>query len=92
MTTEQFLQRHGAEWYQFRRSEAFPSLLEILRSFDPARTMPAVHADSATEHAQHLLGRIAGFNLAVNILETAIVFEPEVKEPEVTYQSEDENQ
>lgn len=88
MTPEQFLQRHGTDWNAIRRSELFPALVETLRSFDPSRAMPAVEASSATEHAQHLLGRIAGFNLAVNTLESGIAFAEPPQEPTESYQDE----
>ncbi len=85
MTKEQFLQLHGSDWANIRRSALYADLLATLRGYDPARLMPGVEATSATEHAPHLLGRIAGFNLAVNLLESGIVFEEIAEEPEATY-------
>ena len=90
MTKDQFLNRYGPAWNELRRSELFSALLETLRDSDPARSMPAVMAQSATEHAQHLLGRIAGFNLAVNLLENGIIVEDAEQEPEPAYIPEDE--
>ena len=74
MTAETFLKRHGEQWSAFRRDPMYPDLVELLRSFDPARQMDKVTAKDATENSEHLLGRIAGFNLAINaftILEPA---------------------
>lgn len=73
MTNEAFLKFHGQQWAELRRGQIFTDLLATLRSSDPARATPGVAAGDATANAQNLLGRIAGFNLAVNLLESGIV-------------------
>lgn len=87
MTAEVFLKRHGEQWLVIKHDPLYRDLVEYLRSGDPARMMPDVEAQSATEHAQHLLGRIAGFNLAIKLLTS---LEPSGAEAlgEPTYENE----
>jgi hypothetical protein len=47
-----------------------------------------VTAKDATENTQHLLGRIAGFNLAVNVI-TALEPGPQHVNLQATYQPEE---
>lgn len=67
---ERFFKFHGRTWDYIRRSDAWEDLLDLIRAFDPCRDLPQVTAQSASDNSQHLLGRIAGFNAAVNVLET----------------------
>lgn len=64
-------------------------LMDLLRSHDPSRDLPQVTAQSASENAQHLLGRIAGFNAAVNTLD-AIERPQTQEEPEPSFSKEEE--
>lgn len=89
MTDDQFWKFHGPTWNEFRRSDTFPALLDVLRNRDPARATPALTSTDATECAQHLLGRISGFNLAVNTIEALKQDEP-AQEPEVNYTESDD--
>jgi hypothetical protein len=67
---DRFFRFHGRSFDYLKRSDMFIDLMDVLRSFDPARAMPDVQAKDSTEHSQHLLGRITGFNLALQALET----------------------
>tara|TARA_R110000868_G_scaffold64854_5_gene194628 strand:- start:3973 stop:4242 length:270 start_codon:yes stop_codon:yes gene_type:complete len=69
MTIELFLKRHGENWEKLKRDPLFTDLIEAVRSCDPARAMHLVSAKDATDNTQHLLGRIAGFNLALNVID-----------------------
>ncbi len=69
MKIETFLSRHGEVWEQFKRDPIYPDLIATLRALDPSRSMHLVTAKDATENTAHLLGRIAGFNLAIGIME-----------------------
>lgn len=85
MTAELFLKFHGEQWMPLCRTQMFKDLIELLRTSDPARALPGVDSVAATDHAQHLIGRIAGFNLAVNTLEKGIVPPEAFPQPEVEY-------
>jgi len=89
MTPDKFLSRHGEAWLTHRSDPMFRDLIECLRAFDPARAIPNVTAKDATENTQHLLGRIAGFNLAIN---TIMALEPGPMHVniEATYQTPEE--
>lgn len=65
-----FFKYHGNSYNHFRRSEMWDDLIDLIRTCDPARKMPEVAANSGTEHSQYLLGRIAGFNLCLEALES----------------------
>lgn len=84
MKPDQFLLRHGQPWTALKRDPMWKDLLETIRGFDPARSMPAVDSTAATENAAHLLGRITGFNLAVNVIE-ALKIEETITPPEETW-------
>lgn len=88
MTPETFLSRHGAQWLVLRRDPMWTDLLETIRAFDPSRAMPAVSATDATNNAEHLLGRISGFNLAVNVL-TSLEPSPQHVAIEATYEPDE---
>jgi hypothetical protein len=88
LSPDQFLTRHAEQWQVLRRDPMWRDLIETIRTFDPCRAMPAVTAKDATENTQHLLGRIAGFNLAVNVI-TALEPGPQHVNLQATYQPEE---
>lgn len=94
MTREQridrFFKNNGRTWDYLRGTGVWEDLLDLLRSCDPAREMPDITVQSLTEHSQHLLGRISGFNLAVNILERLERPQTDDTEPETTFRPEEE--
>jgi len=87
---ERFRIHHGQVFEELRRSAIWEDLMGLLRAHCPSRLTPNVEVSSASENAEHLLGRIAGFNLAANLLDDGFNFEVEQKEPEATYDKEDE--
>jgi len=88
MTSDQFLARHGEQWEAFKRDPMYKDLVDTVRTFDPARKMPEVPAKDATEHSSHLLGRIAGFNLALEIIDKLSVPQKTV-DPEASWSGDE---
>jgi hypothetical protein len=89
-SVEMFVSRHGDNWLAFQRDPMFRDMMEMVRAFDPARAAPDIAASSATEHAQHLLGRIAGFNLVTNLLDHGIQLPGPNQQIEATYADDNE--
>ncbi len=85
MTIDLFLKRHGEVWEAFKRDPMFIDLIETVRDCDPSRALPLVSATDATENTQHLLGRIAGFNLAINVITQKLVLMQVVEPPKETW-------
>lgn len=87
-----FLERHGPQWAALQRDLMFADLLALLRTKDPARATPGLTSTDATENAQHLLGRISGFNLLMNFLDGGITAYVAPEPPAQNYEEEKEPQ
>lgn len=87
---DQFTRRHAINWIAFQSDPMYRDLMECCRAIDPARAMPEVGAQSASEHSEHLLGRISGANLIINFLDHGIRLPVQYSEPEATWEEEKE--
>lgn len=87
---EMFVSRHGENWLAFQRDPMYRDMMEMCRCHDPARATPDIAAPSATEHAQHLLGRISGANLIINLLDHGVQLPGPSQQMEATYLEENE--
>lgn len=88
MNVDLFLKRHSQQWAELRRDPMWDDLVELLRSFDPARAMDSITAMDGTNNSSFLLGRIAGFALCMNAF-TGIEIPSDNSTPEQNYEQQD---
>ena len=92
MNIKKFNELYGAEFHLLKQQPMFSAMLSVLEECSPQRQAPFLTPTEATSNAASMLGMIAGYYSAFNIISTQLDLSNIVDEPVATFAPENNKQ